>query len=66
MWSGYAQMVAQAVAGGTENINIIAEAPTTLFPFWGVALTVATLGYYYRRRGVYETCGRGASGKASD
>jgi hypothetical protein len=66
MWSGYAQMVAQAVAGGTENINILAEAPTTLFPVWGVALAVATLGYYYRRRGACGTCGRGASGKAEE
>ena len=61
MWSGYAQMVAKSLAGGTESINIIAEAPTTLFPVWGVALAVATLGYYYRRRGACETCGRGAS-----
>ena len=66
MWSGYAQMVAQAVAGGTESINILAEAPTTLFPFWGVALAVATLGYYYRRRGVCGTCGRGVSGQAGE
>ncbi len=64
MWSGYAQMVAQAVAGGTESINILAEAPTTLFPFWGVALAVATLGYYYRRRGTCASCGRGAPSEA--
>jgi hypothetical protein len=64
MWSGYAQMVAESLAGGTENINILAEAPTTLFPVWGVALAVATLGYYYRRRGTCRTCGRGASGNA--
>ena len=37
--------------GETESINIIAQAPTTLFPAWGVGLAVATLGYYYRRRG---------------
>ncbi len=62
MWSGLAQMVAESVAGGTENISIIAEAPTTLFPVWGVALAVATLGYYYRRRGPCAMCGRGAPG----
>ena len=66
MWSGYAQMVAESLAGGKENISIIAEAPTTLFPVWGVALAVATLGYYYRRRGACGTCGRGASGKAGE
>lgn len=64
MWSGYAQMVAQALAGGAENIDFLAELPTTLFPFWGVALAVATLGYYYRRRGACATCGRGGSGHA--
>ncbi len=66
MWSGYAQMVAEAVAGGTENINIIAEAPTTLFPVWGVALAVATLGYYYRRRGACAMCGRGTPSFAGE
>lgn len=62
MWSGYAQMVAASVAGGTEDLGIIAEAPTTLFPIWGAALAVATLGYYYRRRGACPTCGRGGLG----
>ncbi len=66
MWSGYAQMVAQSLTGSTESIDIIAELPTTLFPFWGVALAVAALGYYYRRRGVCATCGRGASGKSGE
>jgi hypothetical protein len=66
MWSGYAQMVAQAVAGGTENIDILAEAPTTLFPVWGVALAVATLGYYYRRRGLCAMCGRGTPSFAGE
>ncbi len=61
MWSGYAQMVAQALTGGTESINILAEAPTTLFPVWGVALAAATLGYYFRRRGACGACGRGGS-----
>jgi hypothetical protein len=31
-----------------------------LFPVWGAALAVATLGYYYRRRGPCSVCGRGA------
>jgi hypothetical protein len=34
--------------------------PTLLFPVWGVALAVATLGYYFRRRGQCRECGRGA------
>ena len=58
MWSGYAQLV-----GGTKDIGIVGAAPTALFPVWGMALAVATLGYYYRRRGACETCGRGSSGK---
>ena len=33
--------------------------PTLLFPLWGVALAVATLGYYFRRRGPCKVCGRG-------
>jgi hypothetical protein len=68
IWSGLAQMVANMVAGGAENIEIIGEiifqvGPTLLFPVWGVALAVATLGYYYRRRGSCSVCGRGASGE---
>jgi hypothetical protein len=63
MWSGLAQMVAETVAGGAEHMGIIAAAPTALFPFWGMALAVAALGYYYRRRGSCRVCGRGTSGK---
>ena len=66
IWSGLAQMVAKLAAGGAEGIGIIGEiifqvGPTLLFPVWGVALAVATLGYYYRRRGPCSVCGRGAS-----
>jgi len=32
----------------------------TMLAVWGVALAVATLGYYYRRRGPCKGCGRGA------
>ena len=68
IWSGLAQMVANLVAGGAEGTEIIGEiifqvGPTLLFPVWGVALAVATLGYYYRRRGPCSVCGRGASGE---
>ena len=68
IWSGLPQMVANLVNAGTEGIGLIGEiifqvGPTLLFPVWGVALAVATLGYYYRRRGPCRVCGRGASGE---
>jgi hypothetical protein len=68
IWSGLGQMVAALVAGGAEDVEIIGAiifvvGPTLLFPVWGVALAVATLGYYYRRRGPCNVCGRGASGE---
>ena len=66
IWSGLDQMVANAAAAGSAGIGLIGEiifqvGPTLLFPVWGVALAVATLGYYYRRRGPCSVCGRGAS-----
>jgi hypothetical protein len=64
MWSGYDQFVDNAVASG-QNFWIIVG-PVLLFPIWAVALAVATLGYYYRRRGPCSVCGRGASGKAGE
>ena len=69
IWSGLAQMVAVLAAGGAEDIEIIGEiifqvGPTLLFPVWGAALAVATLGYYFRRRGPCSVCGRGASGES--
>jgi hypothetical protein len=65
IWSGLAQMVANLVTSGAENMEIIGAVivqvgPTLLFPVWGVALAVATLGYYFRRRGPCGVCGRGA------
>jgi hypothetical protein len=64
IWSGLAQMVANVAASGAEGIGLIEEiifgvGPTLLFPVWGLALAVATLGYYYRRRGPCGVCGRG-------
>jgi hypothetical protein len=64
IWSGLGQMVANAAAAGAEGMGLIEEiifqvGPTLLFPVWGVALAVATLGYYYRRRGPCSMCGRG-------
>jgi hypothetical protein len=59
MWSGYAPMAAAAVADGLDMGIVVG--PVLLFPVWGVALAVATLGYYYRRRGPCRVCGRGVS-----
>jgi predicted small integral membrane protein len=61
IWSAYAQMADAAAASG-ENIWIVVG-PTFLFPVWAVSLAVATLGYYYRRRGPCSVCARGVSGK---
>ncbi|CAG1013822.1 hypothetical protein ANAEL_04812 [Anaerolineales bacterium] len=65
IWAGLGQMVANAAAAGAEGMGLIGEiifqvGPTLLFPVWGVALAVATLGYCYRRRGPCSMCGRGA------
>jgi len=65
IWSGLGQMVANLVTSGADNLEItgaiiIQLGPTLLFPVWGVALAIATLGYYYRRRGPCEVCCRGA------
>lgn len=62
IWSALGQMVTVLVAGGSEGVGLIGEiffqlGPTLLFPVWGVALAVATLGYYYRRRGPCNMCG---------
>jgi hypothetical protein len=64
IWSAYAQMADAAAATG-ENIWIVVG-PTFLFPVWAVSLAVATLGYYYRRRGPCSVCGRGAYGEVDD
>ncbi len=66
--SGLGQMAAALAAGGAEGTDLAGAiifqlGPTLLFPVWGVALAVATLGYYYRRRGPCRVCGRGASGE---
>lgn len=36
-----------------------AVVPGLLWPFWGLALAVATYAYYLRRRGTCRSCGRG-------
>ena len=64
-------MVANMVAAGADGMGIIGGiifqvGPTLLFPVWGVALAVATLGYYYRRRGPCGMCGRGTPSETSE
>ncbi len=65
IWSGLPQMVTNAAAAGAEGMGLVGEiifqlGPTLLFPVWGLALVLATLGYYYRRRGPCSVCGLGA------
>ncbi len=56
-------MAASGVSGADLIVGIIFQVgPTLLFPLWGVALAVATLGYYFRRRGPCSVCGRGGPG----
>ncbi len=71
IWSALPQMAANYEAAGGGGTGIIGAlifqvGPTLLFPLWGAALAVATLGYYYRRRGPCGICGRGALGEASE
>ncbi len=61
--SGYGQMSDALAATGQDMLIVVG--PTFLFLVWGVALAVATLGYYFRRRGPCGKCGRGAPGEAS-
>jgi hypothetical protein len=65
IWSVSGQMIANLVANGAETMEVVSAilfelGPTLLFPVWGIGLAVATLGYYYRRRGPCSVCGRGA------
>jgi hypothetical protein len=66
VWSVLTPMVATLASTGEQGFELITDVifqvgPTLLFPVWGGALAVATLGYYYRRRGLCSVCGRGAS-----
>jgi hypothetical protein len=66
IWSGLARMAANVEAAGVGGLGLAGEiifqlGPTLLFPLWGGALAVATLGYYFRRRGPCNVCGRGTT-----
>ncbi len=62
--SGFTQLASGAAATG-QDIWIVVG-PTLLFPVWGAALAVATLGYYYRRRRKCGICGRGAANSSPE
>ncbi|HVM73129.1 MAG TPA: hypothetical protein VMT91_15300 [Anaerolineales bacterium] len=71
IWSGLARMVANLEAIGLGDTGLVGGiifqvGPTLLFPLWGAALAVATLGYYYRRRGLCKVCGHGALSLPTD
>ncbi len=64
IWSSLGQMSAALASTGVAGFELVWEiiiqlGGTLLFPLWGVALAVAALGYYYRRRGPSSVCGRG-------
>ena len=60
IWSSLRQMPT-----GSIGAIVFALGPTLLFPLWGAALALATLAYYYRRRGPCSVCGRGAEPEPS-
>jgi hypothetical protein len=57
VWSGYLQLARGAAETGQDLWIIVG--PVFVFPIWGAALAVATLGYYFRRRRPCNVCGRG-------
>jgi hypothetical protein len=64
IWSATPQMAANVTSTGAAQSELIGAlifqlGPTLLFPVWGIALAVAALGYYFRRRGPCAVCGRG-------
>lgn len=61
VWSGYDQLAVNALDTGQELWIVVG--PILFFPVWGAALAIATLAYYYRRRGLCKRCGRGTSGE---
>ena len=64
IWAGFAPMANAAAASGQSYWIVVG--PTLLFPLWGAALAVATLGYYYRRRGPCSVCGRGVNNESAE
>jgi hypothetical protein len=62
MWSGFAKIFGASIDGQDMRIVI---GPVALFPIWAASLAVATLGYYYRRRGPCKICGRGTPDEAA-
>ncbi len=64
IWAALPQMISAVQSTGAVGNQVVSEivfqvGPTLLFPLWGVSVAVATLGYYFRRRGPCKVCGRG-------
>ena len=64
IWASLGGMVHNLETTGSQGIGLFVEVffqlgPTLLFPLWGIALAIAALGYYFRRRGPCKVCGRG-------
>lgn len=71
IWTSLGQMMANIAATGASQSEITGAlifqvGPTLLFPVWGAALAIGTLGYYYRRRGPCDICGRGMQGNSDE
>jgi hypothetical protein len=64
IWASLAGMVKNLEMTGSHGTVLFVEVffqlgPTLLFPLWGIALAIAAMDYYYRRRGPCNVCGRG-------
>jgi hypothetical protein len=54
----FIRMLANDRSGALTADGWAPMGPTVLWPVWGLALGIATLGYHLRRRGRCSTCGR--------
>lgn len=52
------QAIRDAVSEGL-SLSDLTHNPLLFFPLWGLALALATIAYYYRRRGQCGHCGKG-------
>ena len=64
IWASLGGMAKNLENTGSHGTGLVIEVffqlgPTLLFPLWGIALAIAAMGYYFRRRGPCKVCGRG-------
>lgn len=64
IWASLGGMAKNLESTGSHGTELVIEVffqlgPTLLFPLWGIALAIAAMGYYFRRRGPCKVCGRG-------